>query len=99
VLGLMNSCAAISWLVAPSAARREICASWGGQVVARLDGAFAGVLAGRVEPAAQLPQRLALAAPVVQHLCRPRGNHAATTIPAHGPVDDYEVSGGGLRVA
>ena len=49
MLGLMNSCAAISWLVAPSAARREICASWGGQVVARFDGPFAGVLAGRLE--------------------------------------------------
>jgi hypothetical protein len=49
VLGLMNSCAAISWLVGPSAARREICASLGGQVVTGLDGPFAGVLAGRLE--------------------------------------------------
>ena len=29
MLGLMNSCAAISWLVAPSAASRAIWASWG----------------------------------------------------------------------
>jgi hypothetical protein len=39
----------MSWLVAPSAARREICASLGGQVVARVDGPFAGALAGRLE--------------------------------------------------
>ena len=45
----MKSCAAISWFVAPSAARRATSASWGGEVVTRLDAALAGVLAGRLE--------------------------------------------------
>ena len=47
-------------------------------------------------------QRLALVAPVVQHLRRPLGDHAAPTIPRPAPVDTLvttRFSGGGLRVA
>ena len=49
MLGLMNSCAAISWLVAPSAARREICASWGVRSSRVSTVRLRGVLAGRLE--------------------------------------------------
>ena len=47
VFGLMNSCSAISGLVAPCATSCEICASWGVRSVQRLHRAFTGVLTGR----------------------------------------------------
>src|SRR4029077_2974271 len=47
-------------------------------------------------------QRLALLAPAVQHLRRPLGDHATSTIPRPAAVDtprDYEVCRRGLRGA
>ena len=52
VRGLMNSCAPISGFVRPSRASRAIWASCGGELVARLDGALAGGLAGGQQLAA-----------------------------------------------
>ena len=49
VLGLMNSCAAISRLVCPCAARRETCASCGVSWSSVSHGPFAGALAGRLQ--------------------------------------------------
>ena len=49
MLGLMNSCAAISRLVCPCAARREICASCGVSWSSVSHGPFAGALAGRLQ--------------------------------------------------
>jgi len=48
VLGLMNSCAAISVGGAVGGEPGDLCFLWG-QVVAGFDGPSAGVLAGRLE--------------------------------------------------
>ena len=49
VLALMNSRAAISRLVSPSAARRAICVSCGVRLVQRIHGPFAGTLTRRLQ--------------------------------------------------
>src|SRR6185503_20572652 len=59
VLGLMKSCEAISRFVRPSATRRAICASRGGDVGEGVHRPPASVLASRLELAARsLGQRL-----------------------------------------